>query len=89
MEEQSRVTSHSLPIGLTAVHKVFLEISKEQAVMELLWFYIWLDVDFSGFQQKTWKEERENLLLPTVYPNRRKAAGEAAVRGGRQRSLEG
>lgn len=89
MEEQSRVISRSLPVGLRAAQKVCLEISKEQAVMELLWFYIWLDVDFSDFLQKTWKGERENLLLPTIYPNRRKAAGEAAVRGDRQKSLEG
>lgn len=44
--------SHSLPVGLIAFQKVFLEVSKEQAVMEFLCFYIWLDVDFLDFQEK-------------------------------------
>lgn len=86
---QSRVTSCSLLVGLIAVQKVFLEISKEQAVMEFLCFYICLDVDFSDFQQKASNGEWENLPLPTIYPNGRNAVGETAVRGDGQKSLEG
>lgn len=44
--------SNSLPVTLIAAQKDFLEVSKEQAVMEFWCFYIWLDVDFSDFQEK-------------------------------------
>lgn len=62
----------SLPGALTAV-QLFLEISKEQAAMEFLCFYIWLDVHFSDFQEKAWKGQGGNLPVPALYPNRRNA----------------
>lgn len=68
--------SHSLPGALTAV-QLFLEISKEQAVMEFLCFYIWLDIPFSDFQEKAWKGQRGNLPVPALYPNRRNAMGKS------------
>ena len=60
--QQSRVTLCSLPVGLIAVQKIFLEISEEQAVTEFLCFHVWLDIDCSDFQQKAWKGRERTFL---------------------------
>lgn len=67
--------SHSLPVSLTAV-QLFLEISKEQAVME----FLWLGVDFSDFSGESLEgAEREpscaNPLSKQEKCNREKLSG--------------
>lgn len=69
-EPRRAVLLQSLPVGLIAVQKVFLEVSKEQAVTQFWCFCLHLaGCWFCDFHQKAWKGEREpsSSTIPSNY----------------------